>query len=404
MDTILFFTDLLARSRVYQYAGAQEVLANAGKRLEGIEYVRLTETISDVMDFWKPQGVIIEGSGGFHIPPRLLKGIPVVFLDPPNDVLSDPASTTVLNDGEAIADLAYQELVDCGATSFAFLGWAPDIGWSHRRQARFAARAKADGKPCFALKDDLTFGNKTEFAQNLRAFLATLPKGCGLFAVNDAYASDALTVCAAAGYSVPGDFALVGVDDDPGFCDALQPSLTSVRPGFRTSGRRAAELLLRRIADPARPPEKVVYVPLGVTRRLSTRTLKIRDAAIAAALDYIRREACNGLRASDVVAFLRLSERVAEKHFMSATGRSIRDEIIDVRMERVFELLKRPNQAIEPIANLCGWGSSIYLKRLFKSRTGLTMSEWRNRVEARAETSRGAAGARESAGGSTDRA
>ena len=46
-------------------------------------------------------------------------------------------------------------------------------------------------------------------------------------------------------------------------------------------------------------------------------------------------------------------------------------------MERVFELLKKPNQIMEPIANLCGWGSSIYLKRLFKARTGLTMSQWR---------------------------
>ena len=63
--------------------------------------------------------------------------------------------------------------------------------------------------------------------------------------------------------------------------------------------------------------------------------------------------------------------------FKSATGRRIIDEIVSVRMERVLELLKNPQQTIEPIANLCGWGSSIYLKRLFKARMGLTMSEWR---------------------------
>ena len=43
----------------------------------------------------------------------------------------------------------------------------------------------------------------------------------------------------------------------------------------------------------------------------------------------------------------------------------------------VKELLSRPSQSIAPIANLCGWDSDIYLKRLFKSRTGMTMREWR---------------------------
>lgn len=172
---------------------------------------------------------------------------------------------------------------------------------------------------------------------------------------------------------------LVGVDDDPAFCDHTRPTLTSVRPGFRTSGRLVAEILLRRIANPAHPPQKLVYPPLGLTRRLSTRQLTAPSDAMGAALDYIRREACNGLTAADVVKFLGLPERTAECRFKAATGRRIIDEIVSVRLEHVFELLKRPNQTIEPIANLCGWSSSIYLKRLFKARTGLTMSAWRER-------------------------
>ena len=78
-----------------------------------------------------------------------------------------------------------------------------------------------------------------------------------------------------------------------------------------------------------------------------------------------------------MVKFLNLPERTAESRFKTATGRRIIDEIVSVRLAHVFDLLKKPNQTIEPIANLCGWSSSIYLKRLFKARTGLTMSEWR---------------------------
>ena len=73
------------------------------------------------------------------------------------------------------------------------------------------------------------------------------------------------------------------------------------------------------------------------------------------------------------------SERLAEMEFKAATGKRITEEITDVRFERVFELLSRPSQSITPIANLCGWDSDIYLKRLFKRRTGMTMREWRAR-------------------------
>ena len=377
MDTILFITDLNARSRVYQYAGAREVMAAADKRLEEIELVRLTEPLEKCITYWHPVGIILEGSGDLPIPTTLLNKFPIVHLDPPDARLRDPSAFTVLNDAEAIADLAFQELVNCGCTSFAFIGWNPNVGWCDRRKVRFAARVAALGRPCAVLQDALTFGNKAEFAERLRPFLTTLPKGCGLFAVNDAYASDTLDVCAELGYAVPGDFMLVGVDDDPAFCDHTHPSLTSVRPSFRTSGRLAADLLLKRLANPTLAPQKLIYSPLGLTRRLSTRNLKESSQSIDAALDYIRREACNGLTAADVIKFLNLTERAAEVRFKSATGRRIIDEIVSVRMERVLELLKNPQQTIEPIANLCGWGSAIYLKRLFKARMGLTMSEWR---------------------------
>lgn len=379
MDTVFFITDVNARSRVYQAAGAQEAVAAAGMRLEVIEHLRLTEPLADSLAFWRPVGAILEGSCNRTVASDAVRGLPLVHLDPPDWTLDDPTAFTVLNDAEGIADFAFRELADCPA--LAFVGWNPDVGWSHRRYARFAAHAAAQRKDCRALKDALTFGNKAEFATRIRPFLSALPAGCGVFAVNDAYAAAVLDACAELGRAVPGDLKVVGVDDDPAFCDSLHPTLTSVRPGFRTSGRLSADLLLKRLADPALPPQKLVYSPLGLTRRLSTRTLGPVPAGLPvdAALDYIRREACNGLTATDVVKFLGLSERAAEARFKKATGRTILDEIISVRMERVFELLKKPNQTIEPIANLCGWGSSIYLKRLFKARTGLTMSEWRER-------------------------
>ena len=50
-----------------------------------------------------------------------------------------------------------------------------------------------------------------------------------------------------------------------------------------------------------------------------------------------------------------------------------------MRMERAFELLSNPRQAIGAIPALCGYASEPFFKRLFKQTTGLSMRSWRKR-------------------------
>ena len=63
--------------------------------------------------------------------------------------------------------------------------------------------------------------------------------------------------------------------------------------------------------------------------------------------------------------------------FRAMRDHSIRDEIQMLRFDKALTLLRKPNQAIAPIANLCGYASEPFFKRLFKKQTGLTMREWR---------------------------
>ena len=89
--------------------------------------------------------------------------------------------------------------------------------------------------------------------------------------------------------------------------------------------------------------------------------------------------AVRGISAEDTVKMIGCGRRTAEIRFRKAMGISIYEAILQARMHQVFALLRHPQQAIEPIANMCGWSSSAHLKRLFKQRTGLTMREWRAR-------------------------
>lgn len=377
MDTILFITDLHAGSRLAELDGIREVAKAQGWHVEEIELQRLQQPFAKVLDYWRPVGCIVEGSSNLLPEASSLAGLPVVYLDPGEALWTDPAAFAVMNDDAALAEAAHRELAKGDCPHFAFVGWGPRVFWSRRRRTRFTDVLAATGRTCHVLEDPWTLGNKNDFLQRLNPWLAALPKPCGVFAVNDHFASAVLDACHSLDLAVPRDLTVVGVDDDPAFCDNQSPSLSSVRPDFRRGGCLSAELLAARLADPALPPRKVTYAPVGVTSRLSTRRLTLFGRPLVAALDLIRRSACDGLKAADVVAVLGVSERLAETRFKAATGHRITDEITAVRLDRVLEHLRNPNQAIEPIAHLCGWRSTVYLKRLFKRRFGMTMRAWR---------------------------
>ena len=379
MDNILFITDLHTGSRIPELSGVREEASAIGWHVEEIEVQRLKHPIKSVLEYWKPAGCILEGSSNLLPPRETFERIPTVHIDPDDRMLEDGSISYVENDDSAIAELAHRELSRTDCENFAFVGWSRRVRWSRRREDRFAEILDGLGRSCSTLEDPWTFGNKNEFVTRLKPFVESLPKPCGIFAANDDIASVILDVCRDAGISVPGDVMVVGADDDPAVCDNLHPTLSSVRPDFRSAGRLAVKLLEKRIRGESAAPERVEYAPLGVTSRLSTRRLAVVGKRISDALDLIRREACSGLKAADVVRSMGVTERIAETSFKRAVGHRITEEITSIRLEKALDLLKNPKQEIGAIANICGWKEDAYLKRLFKRKFGTTMREWRAR-------------------------
>ena len=85
--------------------------------------------------------------------------------------------------------------------------------------------------------------------------------------------------------------------------------------------------------------------------------------------------------ASGVAAMLGCSRRMLETHYRAFYGQSVGEAILARRFAEVERLLDSPHQALEPIANLCGWKSPAHLMRSFKRRYGMTMSNWRKASE-----------------------
>jgi LacI family transcriptional regulator len=97
------------------------------------------------------------------------------------------------------------------------------------------------------------------------------------------------------------------------------------------------------------------------------------------AVEIIRREACNGLTPAKLAARLPGSRSLLDLRFREAMGHSVMDEILHVRLERVFDLLRRLEMPISAIADFSGFGSLRALDKLFRSRFGCSLREWRKR-------------------------
>ena len=74
--------------------------------------------------------------------------------------------------------------------------------------------------------------------------------------------------------------------------------------------------------------------------------------------------------------------------FQKFTHHTIAEEIREVRLAKVFALLRQPEVAINSLANICGYESDSTLRYAFKAKTGLSMRDWRRKNVLAADPSR----------------
>lgn len=306
---------------------------------------------------------------------------PLVQLDGQNRV--HPCAWGIMScDSSAVGTLAADHLLGLGLASYAYLAEAAESSpwrWSMGRQSAFAARIAAAGKTIMPIFPTREGGHWVREAPLIGAALAALPRPVGLFCPTDIVAKIAYSACRSAGLGVPNDVAILGVDDDTFLCESATPALSSVAVDFFGAGCKAALMLERFLAARRRPsvPRAELYGPTGIVQRGSTRRLSPDvDRLVARTLEFIRLHACEGLRVSEVVRWMHVSERKAE-YLFSAAGLTLREAIVLARLEHVRHELRATRKPIERIAGDCGFSSAVYLANLFRRRFGTTMRAFR---------------------------
>jgi LacI family transcriptional regulator len=177
--------------------------------------------------------------------------------------------------------LAVDHLVSAGRHRIAFLNGPADTVPGAARAKGFAEALKAHGLEPIAVAEatDFTFAAGRAAAPNLLAAGAARagggestalssrgPEFDAVICANDLLAVGLMHELVAAGWEVPTDVAVVGMDDSE-LAEQCFPTLTSVNLGSAERGRRAAELLLARIEDNERTPRRIVVQPSLSIRR-----------------------------------------------------------------------------------------------------------------------------------------
>jgi LacI family transcriptional regulator len=274
-------------------------------------------------------------------------------------------SVTISISHEAIGRLAAEHLLSLGFHHLGFVSFDKNI-IERRRRNGFAEAVKAANRQFHAL----------DFSR-LAAHLSSLPKPLGLMAANDANALSVIIACQDAGFSVPEEIAVVGVDDTDILCDLAAIPLTSVNCNFEQLGYEAARLLDRLMDGGHRPRNPIVLAPSGVTVRRSTDTISIPDLDSTRFLRFLRDHFREPLSLEQSALDLGVSLRRVQNHFRVHVGRTLIQELTRLRVVHAKKLLPDRKLKLEVIATESGFSNRFHFIRSFERVTGMTPKRWR---------------------------
>lgn len=325
------------------------------------------------LEDWKGDGIIARIET-----PRIARavvraGLPTVDVSAARLV---PGLPWVETDDEQIARLAAEHLLERGFKHFGFCGDAR-FNWSVWREDHFRARVESARQTVHVYRPEVAAADLAAQVGDIRRWLQGLPRPIGIMACYDIRGQQLLDACRSAGVAVPGEVAVIGVDNDALLCDLASPPLSSVIPNTHRTGYEAAALLDRLMAGKRVSSQPLLIPPLGVAPRQSTDVLAVDDREVARAVQFIRDHACAGINVSDVLAAVPLSRRVLEQRFQRLLGRTPREEILQVRLNRVKQLLVETDLPLYLVAERTGFEHVEYLSVVFKRETGRTTTQFR---------------------------
>ena len=280
--------------------------------------------------------------------------------------------------------MAAEFFIRKGYKAFAYYGFT-DTVWMRERGEGFRDAVSEKGYPVYTFDDgrQLSDGQWNFDAERVSRWLLDLPKPIALFACDDYYALQITEVCKMYNIDIPGDIAVLGVDNDNLLCNISDPALSSIELDVENGGYEVGKLLHLFIEKKITAPADVIIKPVRVVSRGSTERFAVSDKYIGQVLAYIEDNYCNSLSVDDLIRIIPYSRRVLEKKFKSETGMSVYQYIQQQRIEKFAALLITTDLPLAEAAADAGFPDYKNVSRIFVKMKEMTPLQYRKRFTIR---------------------
>ena len=293
----------------------------------------------------------------------------------------------VMLDNRAIGHRAADFFIARGLSNFAMMGrvgYREDVAGRIRRDAfHERLREKLDTNMTYTEKFIGVFHENEDYWETNQdaalLWLASLPRPCGVFVNGDHLAFKVAAACKRLDIPVPDLVEILGIDNNDGFCDNAVPAVSRIVPDIAAFADKALELALSFIKDPRLACERrfVEIASTELIERGSTAFSRGYGHLAVRAKEYIRTNACRGIKVPDVANALGVSRRTLEIRVLEATGKTVLSLIADIKMAKLCHLLAQTEMPILDVIAKAGYSPSRNVFVQFKKRYGQTMKAYR---------------------------
>ncbi len=292
--------------------------------------------------------------------------------------LGDLGLPTVGINNRSVVRLAVEHFIERAYRHFGFYGTpAGEHHYQDMRATGFAETLRKRGHHCHVYMHPRTVRTWEQEQAYLVKWLHALPKPVAVMTCHDDRGQQLLDACLRANLAVPDEIAILGVDNDELLCNLSTPPLSSIDVNPERIGYEAAAML-DRMMQGNRPPRRPVYLePRGIVVRQSTDVMAVDDPRVVQAVRAIRAQACANGNIGDLLKHVPIARSALFRRFKKLLGRSPKEEVTRVRLERAKELLRETRLSVADVADRTGYAEAKYFIEVFSRAVGTTPLRYR---------------------------
>ena len=336
------------------------------------------------LENWKGDGVIamintLEGQ-------RILENLDCKVVNISGAMENSPFPRVTVDYADA-GHMAGEHLRRKGFKRFAFYGLS-DLWYSHELKRGFGEELESSGfsvlghdTPSSILEDP---PNPNDL-EKLDQWLLELPKPIAILASHDPRGAILLQRLQLLQIDVPGDVAVMSVNNDSQTCEFAKPTMTSIQRNEEKVGFLAAKVLDQCMRGET-PQSYTVIPPLEVIERQSTRTLALENPLLQKAIQYMQSKVHEDLSVDQIAQEIGKSRRWLEMSMKAELQVSPKQIFSKIKAEGILdELRKDPGIKIYALASHFSIRNTQVLNRILITQTGHGAAEWKRNLEEKAE-------------------